>query len=115
MTELPLDAKGVRGGGGESKHRRLPCLRWSDANLNYVAVSDMDEKALGEFVEVFRRGGGAATEPAKPVTRGLADAIVTAPRALRVVDQGCLRLVAELLPMRGGRDFKTGNFRRIRN
>ena len=24
----------------------------------------MDEKALGEFVEAFRRGGGPATEPA---------------------------------------------------
>jgi hypothetical protein len=37
--------------------------RWSDANLAYVAVSDMDEKTLGEFVEAFRRGGGPATEP----------------------------------------------------
>jgi hypothetical protein len=26
----------------------------------------MDEKALGEFVEVFRREGGPATEPTRP-------------------------------------------------
>jgi anti-sigma factor RsiW len=67
VTELPVDAKGARGGGGgietiDGYH----VVRWSDANLNYVAVSDMDEKALGEFVEAFRRGGRPATEPAKP-------------------------------------------------
>jgi hypothetical protein len=39
---------------------------WSDANLAYVAVSDMDEKTLGEFVEAFRRGGGSAGEPNRP-------------------------------------------------
>ena len=67
VTELPLDAKGVRGGtGGIETIDGYHVVRWTDANLNYVAVSDMDEKALGEFVEVFRRGGGAATEPAKP-------------------------------------------------
>jgi hypothetical protein len=26
----------------------------------------MDETALGEFVEAFRRGGGLATEPSRP-------------------------------------------------
>jgi anti-sigma factor RsiW len=67
VTELPLDAKGVRGGtGGIETIDGYHVVRWTDANLNYVAVSDMDEKALGEFVAVFRRGGGAATEPAKP-------------------------------------------------
>jgi anti-sigma factor RsiW len=67
VTELPLDAKGVRGGtGGIETIDGYHVVRWTDANLNYVAVSDMDEKALGEFVEVFRRGGGPATEPAKP-------------------------------------------------
>jgi anti-sigma factor RsiW len=67
VTELPLDAKGVRGGtGGIETIDGYHVARWSDANLAYVAVSDMDEKALGEFVDVFRRGGGPATEPAKP-------------------------------------------------
>ncbi len=68
VTELPLDAKGVRGGtGGIETIDGYHVARWSDANLNYVAVSDMDEKALGEFVEVFRRGGaGPATEPTQP-------------------------------------------------
>jgi anti-sigma factor RsiW len=67
VTELPADAKGVRGGpSGTETIDGYHVARWADANLAYVAVSDMDEKALGEFVEVFRRGGGPATEPAKP-------------------------------------------------
>ena len=67
VTELPLDAKGVRGGtGGIETIDGYHVARWSDANLAYVAVSDMDEKALGEFVEAFRRGGGPATEPPGP-------------------------------------------------
>jgi anti-sigma factor RsiW len=67
VTELPVDTKGAHGGtGGMETIDGYHVVRWSDANLNYVAVSDMDEKALGEFVEVFRRGGSPATEPAKP-------------------------------------------------
>jgi anti-sigma factor RsiW len=67
VTELPLDAKGARGGmGGIETIDGYHVVRWSDAKLTYVAVSDMDEKALGEFVEVFRRGGGSATEPTRP-------------------------------------------------
>jgi len=67
VTELPVDAKGVRGGGGgietiDGYH----VVRWSDANLNYVAVSDMDEKALGEFVEAFRRAQKPASEGPTP-------------------------------------------------
>ena len=34
--------------------------------LAYVAVSDMDEKALDEFVHVFRGGGGPAAGPTPP-------------------------------------------------
>ena len=64
---IAFDAKGVGGGtGGIETIDGYHVVRWSDANLAYVAVSDMDEKALGEFVEVFRRGGGAATEPTRP-------------------------------------------------
>jgi anti-sigma factor RsiW len=67
VTELPVDAKGVLSGTGSIETiDGYHVVRWSDANLNYVAVSDMYEKALGEFVDVFRRGGGPATEPAKP-------------------------------------------------
>jgi anti-sigma factor RsiW len=66
LTELPLDAKGAHGTGGIETIDGYHVARWTDANLAYVAVSDMDEKALGEFVEAFRRGGGAATEPSRP-------------------------------------------------
>jgi anti-sigma factor RsiW len=66
VTELPVDAKLARGTGGIETIDGYHVARWADANLAYVAVSDMDEKALGEFVEAFRRGGGPATEPAKP-------------------------------------------------
>ena len=66
VTELPVDAKLARGTGEIETLDGYHVARWSDANLAYVAVSDMDEKALGEFIEAFRRGGGPATEPAKP-------------------------------------------------
>ena len=66
VTELPLDAKGVRAAGGIETIDGYHVARWSDANLAYVAVSDMDEKTLGEFVEAFRRGEGSATEPRRP-------------------------------------------------
>ncbi len=66
VTELPLSAKGARGTGGIETIDGYHVARWSDANLAYVAVSDMDETALGEFVEAFRRGGGATTEPRRP-------------------------------------------------
>ena len=66
VTELPLDAKGARGTGGIETIDGYHVARWSDANLAYVAVSDMDENALGEFVAAFRRGGGPATEPTRP-------------------------------------------------
>jgi anti-sigma factor RsiW len=66
VTELPLDAKGVRAAGGIETIDGYHVARWSDANLAYVAVSDMDEKTLGEFVEAFRRGEGPATEPRRP-------------------------------------------------
>jgi anti-sigma factor RsiW len=66
VTELPLDAKGAHGTGGVETIDGYHVARWSDANLAYVAVSDMDERALGEFVEAFRRGGGPAIDPTRP-------------------------------------------------
>jgi anti-sigma factor RsiW len=66
VTELPRDAKGARGSGGIETIDGYHVARWSDANLSYVAVSDMDENTLGEFVEAFRRGGSPGTEPTRP-------------------------------------------------
>jgi anti-sigma factor RsiW len=66
VTELALSAKGARGTGAIETIDGYHVARWSDANLVYVAVSDMDENTLGEFVEAFRRGGGPATEPTRP-------------------------------------------------
>jgi anti-sigma factor RsiW len=66
VTELPLDASRARATGAIEAIDGYHVARWADASLAYVAVSDMDEKALGEFVEAFRRGGGPATEPARP-------------------------------------------------
>jgi anti-sigma factor RsiW len=66
VTELPLSAQAARGIGGIETIDGYHVARWSDANLAYVAVSDMDETALGEFVEAFRRGGGPTTEPSRP-------------------------------------------------
>ena len=66
VTELPVDAKLARGTGGIETIDGYHVARWSDANLAYVAVSDMDETALGEFVTAFRRGGAPATEPTRP-------------------------------------------------
>ncbi|HZZ61968.1 MAG TPA: hypothetical protein VFE63_12465 [Roseiarcus sp.] len=54
VTELPPDAQGVRGGGAIETVDGYHVARWSDANLAYVAVSDMDEKTLAEFVAAFR-------------------------------------------------------------
>ena len=66
VTELPVDAKPARETGGIETIDGYHVARWSDANLAYVAVSDMDEKALGEFVEAFRGGGGPAIDPTRP-------------------------------------------------
>ncbi|HSU98505.1 MAG TPA: hypothetical protein VLI91_00210 [Roseiarcus sp.] len=62
VTELPLDAMGARKTGGIETIDGYHVARWTDANLAYVAVSDMDESALGEFVQAFRRGGGGASD-----------------------------------------------------
>jgi anti-sigma factor RsiW len=66
VTELPLDATEARAASGIETIDGYHVARWSDANLAYVAVSDMDGTALGEFVGAFRRGGSAATEPTRP-------------------------------------------------
>ncbi len=60
VTELPLDAPGGHARGGIGTVDGYHVARWSDANLAYVAVSDMDEKTLAQFVAAFRE----ATKPA---------------------------------------------------
>jgi anti-sigma factor RsiW len=59
VTELPLDARGARGADGIANVDGYHVARWTDANLAYVAVSDMDEKTLAEFVAVFRAARAA--------------------------------------------------------
>jgi anti-sigma factor RsiW len=66
VTELPADAKLARGTGGIETLDGYHVARWSDPNLAYVAVSDMDEKALSDFIEAFRRGGAPETKPTRP-------------------------------------------------
>lgn len=59
VTELPLDARGARGPESETIDG-YHVARWSDAHLAYVAVSDMDEKTLAEFVSALRAAQAAA-------------------------------------------------------
>jgi anti-sigma factor RsiW len=66
VTELPLGAAGMRGDGAIETMDGFHVARWSDANLSFVAVSDIDEKELAAFVEAFRRAG----KPAGEGTRG---------------------------------------------
>jgi anti-sigma factor RsiW len=66
VTELPIDLREPRTANAIETINGYHVAHWSDANLAYVAVSDMDERTLGEFVEAFRRGGGSATEPPRP-------------------------------------------------
>ncbi len=61
VTELPLDFKGARGGDGIATVDGFHVARWTDASLAYVAVSDMDERTLAEFVATFR--AARATTP----------------------------------------------------
>jgi anti-sigma factor RsiW len=66
VTELPLDLRQARASGAIETIDGYHFARWADANLAYVAVSDMDEKALAEFVAAFRRQGVPANGPARP-------------------------------------------------
>ena len=66
VTELPLRLAGARAANGIETVDGFHVARWSDANLGYVAVSDMDERTLAEFVAAFREAG-------KPGAAGKAD------------------------------------------
>jgi anti-sigma factor RsiW len=54
VTELPLGLAKTRASGTETIDG-FHVVRWSDAALSYVAVSDMDEQTLAEFAAAFRK------------------------------------------------------------
>jgi anti-sigma factor RsiW len=66
VTELPVDAKGVRASNAIETIDGYHVARWVDANLAYVAVSDMDEKTLVDFVTAFRQAQKPASEGPAP-------------------------------------------------
>jgi anti-sigma factor RsiW len=60
VTELPAAMAGARDGAKIETIDGFHVARWSDANLSFVAVSDIDENELAAFAEAFR----AAQKPA---------------------------------------------------
>ena len=62
VTELPLAIADVRAGGAIETIDGYHVARWSDPDLSYVAVSDIDEKDLAAFVEAFRQARKPAAE-----------------------------------------------------
>jgi anti-sigma factor RsiW len=62
LTELPATMAGARGSGAIETIDGFHVARWSDANLSYVAVSDIDEKELVAFAEAFRTAQKPASE-----------------------------------------------------
>jgi anti-sigma factor RsiW len=56
VTELPPAARQAEAATATDTIDGFHVARWSDANLSYVAVSDMDETTLAAFVEAFRKG-----------------------------------------------------------
>ncbi len=54
VTELPATMARSRGAGAIETVDGFHVARWSDANLSYVAVSDIDENELAAFAEAFR-------------------------------------------------------------
>ncbi len=61
VTELPPDSPAAGSQGIETVDG-YHVARWRDANLAYVAVSDMDAKTLADFVAAFRAAGGPPRE-----------------------------------------------------
>ena len=65
VTELPF-AKGARPPEGTDTIDGYHAARWSDPNLAYIAVSDMDEKTLADFVTAFRQAQKPTSEGPAP-------------------------------------------------
>jgi anti-sigma factor RsiW len=63
VTELPAAMPGGRGGVKIETIDGFHVARWSNANLSYVAVSDIDEKDLAAFAEAFRAQKPAGESP----------------------------------------------------
>jgi anti-sigma factor RsiW len=66
VTELPDGARQAHAETAIETIDGYHVARWADAGLAFIAVSDMDEKALADFVAAFRRGGSQGAEPARP-------------------------------------------------
>jgi anti-sigma factor RsiW len=62
VTELPLAIAGAGAGSAIETIDGYHVARWSDPDLSYVAVSDIDEKDLAAFVEAFRQARKPAAE-----------------------------------------------------
>jgi anti-sigma factor RsiW len=62
VTELPTTVAGARGGSAIETIDGFHVARWTDANLSYVAVSDIDEKDLAAFVKAFNQTAKPAAE-----------------------------------------------------
>jgi anti-sigma factor RsiW len=62
VTELPTTIAGARGGGAIETIDGFHVARWSDANLSFIAVSDIDEKDLAAFAEAFKQAAKPAAE-----------------------------------------------------
>ena len=54
VTELSFGPPAPRAGASIETINGYHVARWSDASLNYVAVSDIDEKEFASFIEAFR-------------------------------------------------------------
>jgi anti-sigma factor RsiW len=66
VTELPSGVKGASAGEGTKTIDGYHVAQWSDANLSYIAVSDMDEKTLADFITAFRQAQKSASERPEP-------------------------------------------------
>jgi anti-sigma factor RsiW len=66
LTELPLDVSRARAAGAIETIDGYHVARWADANLAYIAVSDMDEKTLADFITAFRQAQKPASEGPAP-------------------------------------------------
>ena len=66
VTELPPGAGQARAATAIETIDGYHVARWSDPNLAYIAVSDMDEKTLADFVTAFRQAQKPASEGPAP-------------------------------------------------
>jgi hypothetical protein len=58
VYEWPAATAGASAAQRESRRNGYTVLRWTDAGMHYLAVSDVDPAALREFAADLRRGAG---------------------------------------------------------